>query len=154
METAVLSTTRCFVRRALRKSMSSFCPPLAGAGSFGQQGHGWSCQCCTGGTAQWDISTSDSGKLLEDAMGAYGEYTLDVALCLASKKDSCELPLPESHISWVTCSSHKSCEHCWNSGHHYLILTRDALYDGLFSLTDLHGSGNKKETESFLIRQD
>lgn len=75
-------------------------------------------------------------------------------LCVASKKDSWELQLPESHISWVTCSSHKSCEHCWNSGHHYLILTRDALYDGLFSLTDLHGSGNKKETESFLIRED
>lgn len=75
-------------------------------------------------------------------------------LCVASKKDSWELQLPESHISCVTCSSHKSCEHCWNSGHHYLILTRDALYDGLFSLTDLHGSGNKKETESFLIRED
>lgn len=34
----------------------------------GQQGHGWSCRCCRGDTAQWDISKSGSGKLLEDVM--------------------------------------------------------------------------------------
>lgn len=86
--------------------------------------------------------------------GCYAEDTLDVGPCMASRKDSWELQLSESHISWVTCSSHKSCEHCWNSGHHYLNLTRGAMYDGLFSLTALHGSGNKKGAESFLIRED
>lgn len=61
-EIAVLSSTRFFVRRDLKKSHHAV--------PTGQQGHGWSCQCCTGNMAHWDISKSGTGKLLEDAMDA------------------------------------------------------------------------------------
>lgn len=68
METAVLSASSFFVGRALRKSVSSPWHPFRMCWElWAALVDDWSCQCHPGGAAQWVISNSDSGKLLEDA---------------------------------------------------------------------------------------
>lgn len=69
METAVLSTTSVFLKRAHRISMPSCwhaLSPRHGARSGGQQSHGWPCH--TAGTTPWGISISDTSKYLKDAI--------------------------------------------------------------------------------------
>lgn len=114
----------------------------------GQQGHGWSCQCCTGDIAQWDIPKSGSAKLLEDAM----QNIHWIWLLVWHIPESCNCLNPIFQVS-----SLQQPQGLWTLLRFWTSLLdpdRRCPVWWIVLSDSLRGSGNKKETESFLIRED